>query len=419
MVFGTRKKKDPFTRNMGGTITAVDEDLLAHEDKQFISSVRELSGQYTAIELMRIEKTQRLFFLEDLPDKLAEEKRKADLEAERLQQQEQEIERKRAAAAVEARKQKAELKSRKIQKPAPPPIEKPPKTKPASTPPPKATETRAPEKVWLGQKGEKRKARIKQRSEENLQLVLDWVRHEPYTNAAVMALVLEITENGATKALDKMVDRKYLVRDEVPWVSEKKLVKIYGASQSSLHLDMRPDDVVPGPRRYFKRGTVKDSNGRHVLNIQRARLYYQRINNPNHEFRRYTSARDMPHPSQKLYQWAKYPDFIIENSHLNWKSNTARQLTIAVEVENDSKGVKYKDSIIKDHLKNISNERYDLVIYVRKSKAAAEAIEILFNQYIDELFVTDEEKARARSKFQYDSYDDLPERIKALGKWRS
>lgn len=256
----------------------------------------------------------------------------------------------------------------------------------------------------------------------NLQLVLDWLRQEPYSTATVMALVLKMSVPGARRVLNQFVKHGWLVRDEMPFPGVRGKLLLFGISTRGLYHLMREDDVEPAPHRDFKRGRVSPTYAAHVLNIQLARLYLQRLNNPEGKFRRYTAARDLPGYGFKAHKWDTYPDAIIENGPYAFRSDP--RVNVAIEVEQHTKGSTRYRSIVKGHLTNAEpdegfgiSDRYDLVIYYRETSDDAKNLKRTFERLIDRMhFDSDRDRAIAKQRFRYDTYSDLPDRIRALDK---
>ena len=262
----------------------------------------------------------------------------------------------------------------------------------------------------------------KKRGKENLKVILDWLRQEPYSTVEIMSLVLRMSLPGTRKILNKAVKEGWLVRDEVPWVGVSGKLHLFGVSSKGLYHLISPGDIQPGGQSDFVRGKTRPNSGEHILNIQLTRLFLQRINNPNSEPRRYTSDRKMKEYKKQGYSWDKFPDALIENSAYRHASRRDRALTVAVEVEQHSKGSKAYWTLIRKHLRNMNmciedadfSDRYDLVIYFLPSHSEVDTYRILFHKLIEE-HATDEEKVDSQKRrFLFDTYVDLPERIRVL-----
>ena len=271
----------------------------------------------------------------------------------------------------------------------------------------------------------------KNRSQNNLKIVLDWLRLEPYSTVQIIALVTRMGEPGARKMLNKFVRDGWLVRDEIPWEGVAGKRHLFGASSKGLYHLMELGDVEPGPNRDFKRGRTVASSGSHILNIQLARLYLQRKNNPKGEIRRYWAARDLPNFGEKGYRWRTYPDAVIENTSYRHPINSSLGLSVAIEIEQHHKGGRRYRSIISRHMTNINelddengwlSRRYDRVIYFLPSRKEANNLQQMFHALIKnwcQHYSDNEEEVANRIKdvterFLFDTYADLPERIRAL-----
>ena len=110
--------------------------------------------------------------------------------------------------------------------------------------------------------------------------------------------------------------------------------------------------------------------------------------------------------------WSTYPDAVIDNSHMT--TNSGQALTIAVEIEQHSKGSKRYKELIKKHRMNIDRDRYDHVIYLLGDAVLRDNFERLFHRLMDSMFTKDE-AGKAKNRFSFDTYEDLSERIRALG----
>ena len=75
----------------------------------------------------------------------------------------------------------------------------------------------------------------KNRSQNNLKIVLDWLRLEPYSTVQIIALVTRMGEPGARKMLNKFVRDGWLVRDEIPWEGVAGKRHLFGASSKGLY----------------------------------------------------------------------------------------------------------------------------------------------------------------------------------------
>ena len=271
----------------------------------------------------------------------------------------------------------------------------------------------------------------KNRSRNNLKIVLDWLRLEPYSTVQIIALVTRMGEPGARKMLNKFVRDGWLVRDEIPWEGVAGKRHLFGASSKGLYHLMEPGEVEPGPNRDFKRGRTVASSGSHILNIQLARLYLQRKDNPLGEFRRYRAARDLPNFGAKGYRWRTYPDAVIENTSYRHPINSSLGLSVAIEIEQHHKGGRRYRSIISRHMTNIDelddengwlSRRYDRAIYFLPSRQEANNLQQMFHVLIKNWcqHYSDNEREVAnriidvKERFLFDTYADLPERIRAL-----
>jgi len=357
--------------------------------------------------------------------KKASEKRLAD-EAQRARAAQWKLEQKRKkeleeAAILEAWKAEQRAKEAQLEggvveyvseqiSPPPPPVEKP-----------VVNEVDPEERKLASLK--LTPAERKERSERNLEIVLKWLSQEPYTTVENMALLLGVTKPGARKILNKMVKDGWLNRDELEWVGVAGKLHLFGVSQHGLNAQKIVHDDEPVYNRVFRRGKTKPINGPHILRLQLARIYLDRVSNPNNDFRKYTLDRELPNFGEKIYKWSKYPDAIIENSHLQFSDSPGRALSIGIELERSGKGQERYREILKNHLRNINDrnsenglsDRYDIAYYFLRSQRVADNMRASFDKYIDE----SEHGEETKKLFIFDTYVDLVGRIEALNKERS
>lgn len=267
----------------------------------------------------------------------------------------------------------------------------------------------------------------KKLARDNLKTVLDFLRLEPYTTVDVMALVLEKSVPGTRRILNKMVDQGWLIRDEVDWIGSSVKKHLFGVSTQGLYHLMDDDAVEPPPSRDFKRGQATSGTAGHILNIQLARLYFQRCENEGaiETARRYKAARDLPYfqtkiKSEYVYKWWTYPDAVIEGSHV--VNDYQMPITIAIEIEQHYKSSKRYKEIIKQHWGNIDkkddasglSDRYDRVVYFLGDSDLRDNLKRIFHRLIDKLYIA-EEAAKVKKAIVFDTYNDLPGRIQTLG----
>lgn len=259
--------------------------------------------------------------------------------------------------------------------------------------------------------------------ETNLKTVLDWLRIVPYSTVDVMALVLGKSEASTRRILNTFAEEGWLIRDEIKWEGSARKKHLFGIASKGLYERMSEGAVEPPPSRTFKRNRVKSSNASHVLNMQLARLYYERVDNPG-VYRRYRQDRDLPffqsqESSEQIHKWPTYPDMIIENSH--YTDCHGHPQTIAIEIEQHHKGSERYRALIKAHLWNIKfgmkdnilSARYDRVVYLFKDEKERNNYEKLFHKQMEKLFFMDDLE-NAKYRFVFGVYGDLVERIRAL-----
>lgn len=391
------------------------------EQRKFVDEIEAMAPGHCGLDrLLQIESSQMLFFKEELEMELAYKEKHPEkvAEQERVKaKQAAEIERRRteAVAAVEAKRiaiEEAEEAERRKQK-----------ERNAQF---KADQKKQEENARQASLDRKKTPLIhspaerKQRSEENLNIVLEFLRHERYSNVHVLSLVLRMSVPGTRKVLNKLVRQGWLIRDEVDWLGLPGKMHLFGISENAKgHIGLFFPEQVLERTAVFSRKKTRPNSGKHVLNNQLARLFLQRVKNPLGQIdRRYTPERDMPGYGKKNTGWGKhgkYPDGVVENSHLaDEYFGIDEGITVAIETENDSKGNRYPNLICR-HIHNINRERYSCVIYYRHSRKAAAAIKERFHQIIEEQSVDKEEETYYKSRFIFDTYEDLSERIRALG----
>jgi len=265
------------------------------------------------------------------------------------------------------------------------------------------------------------------RTEWKLKMVLDFLRYERFSTREIIELVLGVKKTAAHDTLNMFVDQGYLLRDDIPWSGCPKPVQLFSVSNDGLYHLWNEDenDVVPREANVMKiKATRKEANIEHLLNIQKARLWLTRFNNPYGEHRRWRLEKDLPYanetkkknkkinPSYAL-RWPTYPDAVIENSHFDGK-------TIAVEMEHSSKGERYTN-LLRAHKMNMSSKydspNYDGVLYFRSNIRTADHLkEKSFYPRIEKNYTDPEsEECQAeKNSYIFDIYTNLPERIRAI-----
>lgn len=429
-------------------------DGLNSSRNEFFDAVRALTEPhgiqdlYPQNELARIGPVDRQMFLNDLrleindpfelgllKKRLADQNEQAQAQVakqasdeKRALEQQQEIERKRSESAKLAEQKAAEAVQEAESRRAEEQLEfdqmesaSPTKKKANKTAKKKAVRKAGPrQSIALNLTPAERK----DRSEENLDTVLNWLRQEPYSTIENVALMTGMGRSGARKLLNKLVKGGWLTRDELDdWPGVAGDYHLFGVSQQGLNQQKMVGGVELVYDRVFRRGKTKSSGGPHILRLQQARIYLQLIDNPNNEFRPYTLDRDLPFFGDKFYHWPKYPDGIIENSHLEFPNQPGQMLTIGIELERSGKGEERYSVIYKNHISNINEPsdehnlsgRYDIVYYFLKSRRVADNMRIAFDEFIDK----SGHDANMKHRFIFDTYADLPERIEALHETRS
>ena len=267
------------------------------------------------------------------------------------------------------------------------------------------------------------------RSVSNRKIVLDWLRSEPYSTANILHSVLGRTRSNTYKILGKMVKEGLVVHDNIKWMGSK-FIGLYGVSKDGLCLYLDSESSAPKLTQYYKRGKHAKGNMEHCLHLQWARLYLQRLNNEFGEERPYLNERDFPgHTRRGDKRWHKRPDGIVRNVPMNLPGLRTLRPTVAIEIERSGKGLEY-GNIVRNHLINTkkihpdrpdSSKRYDVIMYFSKDVDIAKSLEIRFHKIIDdsvlilEDFNHDFEKIQqAKSRFIFDTYEGLPQRVAEL-----
>jgi len=267
------------------------------------------------------------------------------------------------------------------------------------------------------------------RSVSNRKTVLDWLRSEPYSTANILHSVLGKTRSNTYKILGKMVKEGLVVHDNIKWMGSK-FIGLYGVSKDGLCLYLDSESSAPKLTQYYKRGKHAKSNMEHNLHLQWARLYLQRLNNEWKDERPYLNERDFPdHTRRGENRWHKRPDGIVRNVPMDLPGLRTLRPTVAIEIERSGKGSEY-EKIVRNHLYNTLkihpdwpdlSQRYDVIMYFSKDVDTARSLEIKFHKIIDESplimsdFKHDFERIRqAKSRFIFDTYEGLPQRVAEL-----
>lgn len=255
-------------------------------------------------------------------------------------------------------------------------------------------------------------------TQSNLKMTLDWLRLEPYSTVDVMALVLNKSTVATRRILNKFVKEGWLIRDEIDWIGPPGRIHLFGISSIGLYHLLDDGGYEPPSSRDFKRKRTKASGGAHILNLQLARLYFERCDCVGTS-RRFRLARDLPYfqtqvKAEQINQWWTYPDAVVDSSHV--MSRHGHPLSLAIEIEQHPKGTKRYRDLIKRHWMNINadSDRYDRVVYILPDADKRDALQRAFHAHIDHLYLSDE-AVNVKQAFLFDTYADLGERIQALG----
>lgn len=386
-----------------------DRDVWPYDLKKFVEEIEgKAPGRWTEKELLKIDPSEYVFFREDLESELDSEARnpgqakaQAALKAEQ-EERSVEIENQKEKEAARARTElvaeyneeddddyfdddQTEIEEVVVQR--------------------QVVVDRTEKKQLMHSPDERKK-----RTEENLEIVLDWLRLEPYSTIQVLSLVLRMGVPGTRRVLNKFVKEGFLVRDEIVWGGIPGKVHLFGISATAIMEPVADGEIQPNPAASFKRHKARFSTAPHNINIQLARLYYQRIQNPNNDNRHYTPTRYMPNFGLKDGKWAAYPDALIEQT----QHKTSKPVVLAIEVEQHGKGEKRYKDLIFFHLRNIDKGRYDFVVYLLPTQRIVDNYRALFHRLIDKREIDEEKAKHQKQRFLFDTYSDLVERIQEL-----
>lgn len=216
--------------------------------------------------------------------------------------------------------------------------------------------------------------------------VLKWLKDEIFSTTAILASVMKVQERAARTVLNRLADRGFIIKDEVPLIAGRALA-IWGITPAGLWYILDEKEVATASLRYHSPGSIKSVTIEHALKIQECRFYFS----TSLVLDSWVPDRLLPGKGLKVKdpkRWPLYPDAVF-----NFTNSESKKGSIAIEYERSRKTSLRYSEIIKAHLKNIQNGRYSLVWYICPTTKEAGTLKGLFSRLVQEkkisIFIND------------------------------
>ena len=243
------------------------------------------------------------------------------------------------------------------------------------------------------------------RTKEKEEWCLDFLKDEIYSTTKILSYQMAVEERAARIALNRMVKRGLLVRDEVRFM-EGRALPIWGISNNGLLSVLEPDEIAGSNLRYHTPGRVSPLTIAHTIDVQTYRTHCE----IRMDYEGWTPTRLLPALNKKRghpQRWAVYPDAVAL-----MPIGDDRFCKVAVEVERTRKTPQRYVQIIKGHFSNIEEGRYKKVFYVCSSQKMADGLAVLFLRLIEEKKISlyfDEYRCSTSEKMSFFSFETMPD----------
>ena len=217
----------------------------------------------------------------------------------------------------------------------------------------------------------------KARAAEKEEWVLDFLRDEIYSTTAILAVEMGVGERAARTVLNRMEKKELLVRDEIKFMG-MRAIPLWGIASAGVLEGLSPEEVSKVNLRHHTPGRVSPRTIEHTLDVQRCRQYC----GIDLDFEGWIPTRLLPAQNEKRdhpARWAVYPDGIAKRP-----TKDGQFVPVALEVERTRKSPQRYVQIIRGHIKNIQQKRYQRVIYYCPTQKIADSLQALFLRLMKE-----------------------------------
>jgi len=222
---------------------------------------------------------------------------------------------------------------------------------------------------------------------EKQNVILSFLKDEIYSSTKVLAILMGVKQQSATRTLKRLVERGYLIKDKITFM-ESTAVVLWGIAPKGLLEISSVNEIEMNSYRTYSKGRVSPRTIEHTLDIHNLRCECI-----SRGFSYWIPTRCMPGNNKKrghYLRWKVYPDAIAT---LELDSDS-RDLKFAFEVERTRKSIQRYVQLIKGHLDNMQQGRYSSVYYYCPKKKMTNSLQSLFFRIIEEkeysLFINDE-----------------------------
>ena len=219
--------------------------------------------------------------------------------------------------------------------------------------------------------------------------VLRFLKDEIYSSTENLGTLLYLQRRATVRTLNRMVDQGLLIADKVSFIGSSA-VEIWGISSEGMLAILTPEEITSGSLRTYSAGRISPRTIEHTLDIHRVRLHYEQYKG----CKKWQPTRLLPGHSEKRghnSRWHCYPDSI------GWKDmENGSVKAIAFEIERTRKTPQRYVQLLKSHIRNMEEDRYQRVCYYCLTIKKAEALKALFHRLIDDkqmhLYLSEDER---------------------------
>jgi len=201
--------------------------------------------------------------------------------------------------------------------------------------------------------------KIERRDEKQAKILNFLADYEVFTTVQVVAMLLEVSQSSARRALEQLVAGSMLISED--HYIDGHSVKLYGITHAGL-IACEAEPEAP----YFEKGKIKSHYIQHKLETQRVRIIAEKI-----------GAFVIPERKIRIDQKGlkKIPDAIM-NLYLNDQRVPGSR--ICIEVEREPKIARRLNVVNKNYLHAMEvDEQIDCVLYLYPQKFLGGAIKLM------------------------------------------